>query len=253
MKNLLRTMLTWLVCIVIGPIVGVIFLVFWARGMIWIEGYWKTFWAILRGRLLIVSNHPVMQDPLVYVGLWWWACILYPPKFLIWNLPGRNYFDDLLGKVSRDKWKHFPKWIYPIIHCIPVDRGGENLMEVIRKSNQVISAKRTLLVFGETRRTGSRDRNDPGAEIEFTYSKDGSRQIQPCTAAVIKTSTKKKARFITAWISVPFWKENPDFGFKTWWKGRHLVTVTFSDSYVPDPKLKSPQLLKQTQQRVLET
>jgi len=185
--------------------------------------------------------------------MWWWACMLFPRRFLIWNLPGKNYFDDILTKISRGRYTKFPLWLYPIMHCVPVDRGGGNLREVIKQSNKVITAGHTLVVFGETRRTGSKDRNNPTADIVLISNEDGSRQVQPFTATVIITTANKNARFVDAWLDVPFWKENPGFSFRTWWTGRHVVTVTFGDSYSPDKKLSGAELQAVVQKRVLST
>jgi 1-acyl-sn-glycerol-3-phosphate acyltransferase len=251
MQNTGRNILAWLVICIVGPIAGLIFLLFKCRGLIKIEGYWATFWDILEGNLVIISNHPTMRDPLVYVGMWWWACIIFPRKFLVWNLPGKNYFDDVLSSLTRGTWTNFPEWIYPIIHCIQVDRSGGNNKDVIRKANQVVTNGHTLIIFGETRRTGSQDRNNPEAEIIFNYNKDGSRQIQPFTAAVIKTTANKGARFIVAWKNYDNWRIDPGFGLKTWWKDKHQVTINFGRSYYPDKTLKAAELLLDTQQRVL--
>jgi len=169
----------------------------------------------------------------------------------VWNLPGTNYFDDMLSKLTRGIWTKFPQWIYPIIHCIPVDRTGENHKEVIKKANQVVMNGRTLIIFGETRRTGSRDRNDPDAEIVFIYNPDASRQMQPFSAAVIKTTAKKNARFIVAWIDYSNWRNDPGFGLKAWWKGKHQITISFGKSYHPDTNLSLAKLLLNTQQQVL--
>jgi hypothetical protein len=145
MQNTGRNILAWLVICIVGPIAGLIFLLFKCRGLIKIEGYWATFWDILEGNLVIISNHPTMRDPLVYVGMWWWACIIFPRKFLVWNLPGKNYFDDVLSSLTRGIWTNFPEWIYPIIHCIQVDRSGGNNKDVIRKANQVVTNGHTLI------------------------------------------------------------------------------------------------------------
>jgi 1-acyl-sn-glycerol-3-phosphate acyltransferase len=185
--------------------------------------------------------------------MFWPACIFFPRKFLLWNLPGKNYFDDILKKIPGKQSRHLPQWIYQIIHCIPVDRDGENRKEVLKKATCVLEEGFTLVIFGEMGRTGSKPRNQPDAAVEFVYSDNGQRQVRPFTAALIKLAANEETDFITAWTKVLFWKESPGFGLKTWLQGRHCVTITFSDSYKPDLNLRGSDLKADTQKRVLHT
>jgi hypothetical protein len=253
MQNLIRDIVTWLVICIVGIIAGPLFWLFVLLGLIRVQNYWSTFWAIKRGNLEIVSNHPFMWDPLLFIAMWWPWCLFFPRRFLLWNLPGWNYFDDILMSLTKGRWVKFPEWIYPIIHCVPVDRDGVNFKEVLRKAKQVLKEGRTLVIFAEMGRTGSKPRNQPDTDVEFVYSDDGQRQVRPFTAAVTKFAANEETCFITVWAEVSFWKESPGFGLRTWLQGRHCVTITFSDSYKPDLNLRGSDLKADTQKRVLHT
>jgi len=254
MQKLCRALGTYLVIWVVGLTAGTVFWLFVALRLIKIEGYWKTWWAIYQGNHALLSNHPTMRDPLFFVLMWWPWCILLPHKFFIWSLPGKNYFRDFMLKCfGKENGREFPEWMYPIFHCVPVERDGSNWREVLRETKSWLKLGRTFVIFGERGRTGSRPRSADAPEVVFIYSEDGSRKIRTIEAALIKAAANAGASFSTVWIDMPFWEEDDSFGLRTWLREWHQVTITFSDSYLPDPELKADALNTDVAQRILTT
>jgi|GEM_PF-4901161 len=266
MQRLFRAIGTWLIICIVGLTAGTIFWLLVLFGRIKIKGYWKTWRAILRGNHVILSNHPSMRDPFLLILMWWpWALIL-PHKFFIWNLPGKNYFGDLMEflsevrfigaiikRLSGENWHVFPEWAYVMIHSVPVMRDKSNARDVLRETKSWLKRRRTFVIFGETGRTGSKPWGPNAPPVEFVYSNDDNRKIRQIDAALIKAAAGVGAAATTVWIDMPFWEEDPSFGLGTWLRNGHIVTITLSDSFKLDKAMKAAAMNVEIGHRILAT
>lgn len=241
MQTFFRAIGTYLIICIVGLIFGTIFWLFVAVRLIKIKGYKKTWWAIYRGNHIIISNHPSMRDPLLMILMWWPWCLIMPHRFFLWNLPGKNYFEDICS--------YFPEWIYELIHCIPVDRTGLNWREVIASTKSKLKRKQTVIIFFEEGRTNSTPRKKSKSNKPFLFNADGTRKIRTPESALIKVAAGVEATCNGAWIEL---KIGPGFGLISWVKHWDCVTISFGDIYTPDRHHKATMLNAEAANKVLD-
>jgi 1-acyl-sn-glycerol-3-phosphate acyltransferase len=189
---------TWLLGVVLSGyavawtfglfVLGPVFLFFLLTGRVRVRGYWNLIGAILKGRVMILTNHPTVVVETFGMGAILFPWFLFFPQFFLWQMPDKRLLDG---------W-HIPNWMRTALRCILVDRstkleGGGPAFEAIR----ILRAGGVIVAFPEGGRTfGSANRHKMPLERR-------GRQMQE-----IKSSLTRVAHVANAWI-LPGWIEVP--------------------------------------------
>jgi len=108
-------------------------------------------------KVLVISNHPSLLEPVLLPLLFFRQYIFHPFRSTPWNVPDKaNYFD---------KWY----WSWAKVRLIPVDRTDmKKAVEALRKIEQVLKAGHSAIIFPEGGRTSSGEEHftsKKGAEL----------------------------------------------------------------------------------------
>lgn len=133
-----------------------------------------------RRRIIVVSNHPSLLEPLLLPALFFRQYLIHPLKYGPWSTPDRkNYYD---------RWY----WFGARSRLIPIDRknrgrGGRTLLRM----KKVLDDRGIIIFFAEEGRTFKGQ--------EFLYSKKGKR-IRRITRAVAWLALKTGASILPVWV-----------------------------------------------------
>ena len=140
MSKLLNVMVFILFTYPVGMLMGMNFWLLRFFGILKVRG-WQNF-PKQKGKILVVSNHPSLVEPLLLVGLFFHQYALRPFRCGPWTLADRrNYYDN---------WKYF--LMRP--RLIPVDRtlfAGDSGSLVTAK--HVLGSGANIIIFPEGGRT----------------------------------------------------------------------------------------------------
>jgi len=171
--------------VVVGPLV----LFFLATGRIRIKGYWNLVRAALRGRVIILLNHPTLFFETFVIGGLLFPWYLIFPQCFVWSLPDKRLLDD---------WK-MPAWIRVLLRCIQLDRsrriangrGGVDTAEVLKMGWVVVGHPEMGRTLGEANRH------------RVPLQHDG-RVMQKIASKLTLVADKAEAAILPGWVDVPY-------------------------------------------------
>lgn len=152
-----------------------------------IKGYWNLVAAVLKGRTMILMNHPSLfyETILIVAVLFPWY--LFFPRAFIWSLPDRRLLD---------QWGMKP-WMRVLLRCIELDRsdrivnghGGVNATEVLKIGWVVAGHPEAGRTFGDANR-----KREPLSH--------GYRQMQKIESKLTLVAYKSGAQILAGWVEV---------------------------------------------------
>jgi 1-acyl-sn-glycerol-3-phosphate acyltransferase len=150
-------------------------------GRIRVEGYWRTWRLLMKGNVLIVSNHPSLLEAFALPSLFWvWQ--FWRPRCFPWNIADTQ----LLGKYGR--------WLYPALRCIPVDRrelnGGPSRKAALKSVREILKRNGSLIIYPEEGRTCKGE--------SFIYL--GNDRVRTCNPNAINLARTARATVIPVWV-----------------------------------------------------
>lgn len=193
----------WTLTYPFGVLIGIMFYALRLFGILRVEKLER--FPYLQKKLIVVSNHPSLWEPILLVGLFFKQFVFHPVRFSPWSTPDKgNYFD---------KWY----WFFVRPRFIPVPRGKvraemRSLIKIIR----VLRNGGSVIFFPEGGRTHK--------GVEFFHSRNGKR-IRKLRTGVGDIIAKTGATVVPIWVDGT---ENvlPNNGamFPRLWK-RHSIKV----------------------------
>lgn len=140
MKTLIDKLIFLFCTYPIGIAIGLGFWFFRFLGIIKVTG-WENFpkW---QGRVILVSNHPTLWEPIGLVGLFFPQYLFRPFKYGPWNMSDRtNYYNNPMFRLTRPR-------------LISVDRKDEvQAGRAVVKAKKVLDADGVIIIFPEGGRT----------------------------------------------------------------------------------------------------
>lgn len=185
MKSIPRMLYAYLFAYTAGLLFFVWNSIWFLTGKLKVVGYGKFLEAVLRGRVIIVSNHPTILESVFLSTL---LVPLFPvlaPCLWPFSLPDHRLLPERL------------RWLYPLIRCITVHRAD------VRHSVRGLSKIRDLLMDGEVvviHPEGGRTwKRDVGETDDFvTY---GTRRLRPIrTTHVAKLALQTNALILPIYV-----------------------------------------------------
>ncbi|HEY5037928.1 MAG TPA: lysophospholipid acyltransferase family protein [bacterium] len=163
----------------VGLVIGIGFWLLRLVGVLKVKG-WGNFphW---RQRVLVVSNHPSLVEPILLTGLFFHQYVLRPFKYGPWTLADRrNYYDR-----------------YPILRSklIPVDRTRAGDPGSLVAAKQVLESGGNLIVFPEGGRTFK--------GTSFLESRSG-RKMRPLKEGFAFLAVETNAVLLPLWFEGSF-------------------------------------------------
>lgn len=162
-----------------GVLLGILFCLLRMTGRVKIKN-WSKF-PKKPQKLILVSNHPSLWEPLLVVALFFRDYFFKPNKYAPWSTP--------------DKGNYYDKWYWGIFKSrfIPVPRGNRrDEVKTYYLMKGVLESDENLVLFGEGGRTykGS----------EFIYSPSGKYKIRPLKSVIAKLACQTGATICPVWI-----------------------------------------------------
>ncbi|MCE9541551.1 hypothetical protein K8R03_03265 [Candidatus Kaiserbacteria bacterium] len=203
---------------VLGPLLTFFFL----TGRMRVVGYGNLIRAALRGRLLILMNHPTLLFETFGIGALLLPLFLFVPWCFIWSTPDKRLLD---------QWK-LPRWVRTMLRCLPIDRS--DTMTGVRST---FAMKRVLQWRGVVVAHPERGRTFGEANRRREPIVRSGRAMQKIASSLTEVAHLADARILPGWVEVPFSKEPVSiltslrrmFGRKN----RRYWPVTYSFSRVP--------------------
>lgn len=159
---------------------------FWyITGKFRVVGYGRYFEAMLRGRIIIVSNHPTILESMFLSSM---LAGLFPVVIpFVWpfSLPDYRLLPEKL------------RWLYPLIRCITVHRADvRHSVRGLGKARELLLEGEVLVVHPEGGRTWKRDEGEP---LDFvTY---GARRLRPIRSThVAKLALQTDALILPVYV-----------------------------------------------------
>ncbi len=140
MKKVVNTVVFLLFTYPAGLCIGVVFEFLWGSGILEVRG-WENF-PKQKGKILLISNHPSLVEPVLLIGVFFHQYVLRPFKYGPWTLADRkNYYDN---------WKFF--LMRP--RLIPVDRTKDKGdVRSLVAAKHILEGGANILIFPEGGRT----------------------------------------------------------------------------------------------------
>jgi len=134
-----------------------------------------------KGRLVVVSNHPSLLEPIIIPLLFYKEYLRHPFKLRPFSTPDKtNYYD---------KWYWY--WLLRLT-AIPIDRGNRRSeVKAFRQMIDVINNKGIIIIFPEGGRTG-KGKN-------FYYSEKG-KKIRPLKQGIASLVSRTGSLVLFVWI-----------------------------------------------------
>lgn len=173
-----------------GLILGLTFMFFILTGRIRIHGYWNLIRAALKGRTMILTNHPTLFFETFGMGALLFPWFLIVPWCFVWSMPDKRLLD---------KWK-LPGWVRTALRCIEVNRlkrisagrGGVKAREILHMHGIIVGHPEQGRTFGE-----ANARKSPLVR--------GNRQMQKIDASLLtQIACEAKASILPGWVEVPY-------------------------------------------------
>ncbi len=171
-----------------GLILGLTFMFFILTGRIRIHGYWNLIRAALKGRTMILTNHPTLFFETFGMGALLFPWFLIVPWCFVWSIPDKRLLDS---------W-NMPGWLRTALRCTEVNRskrmsggrGGLKAKEVLRMRGIIVGHPEQGRTFGE-----ANARKSPLVR--------GNRQMQEIGASLLtQIAYEAKASILPGWIEV---------------------------------------------------
>jgi 1-acyl-sn-glycerol-3-phosphate acyltransferase len=181
-----------------GVLLGILFCLLKMTGRVKIKN-WSRF-PKKPERIIVVSNHPSLWEPILVVTLFFRDYLFNPNKYAPWSTPDkRNYYD---------------RWYWKVFKCrfIPVPRGNaREELKTYLLMKKVLEDRENLILFGEGGRTYK------GNEMIFSRSK--KHKIRPLKPIIAKLACQTGATIIPVWTEgtenvLP----NREFFKPLWWQ-----------------------------------
>ena len=179
MKKLWEKLIFISVSLPIGYLLGIIFRILCLFRIIKVS-HWERF-PHFKGRLVLVSNHPSLLEPILLPALFFWEYLFHPFKLAPWSTPDKqNYYD---------KWYWF--WLRP--RAIPIERrdpGGK--ARALVKMIRVLKKGGIIILFPEGGRTFKGER--------FHFSKKENKKIRDFEGGIGWIVAKTGATVLPVWV-----------------------------------------------------
>ncbi|MFA4872014.1 MAG: lysophospholipid acyltransferase family protein [Patescibacteria group bacterium] len=162
----------------LGIILGVIFHILRILKVISVL-HWGRFphW---QRKIILVSNHPSLLEPVLLPLLFFREYLFYPLKFVPWSTPDQKNF--------YDPWYWF--WLRP--RMIPIDRSSERKeLQSLFQMKRILNSGGIIILFAEGGRTYLGE--------SFLYSQKGKR-IRILKGGLGWLVLKTKATVLPVWI-----------------------------------------------------
>lgn len=175
-------LLGYLAAWIFGLLLSLLFLLFILLRRVRIEGYWRLVGAVLRGRVMILMNHPTVFFETFGIGA------LVFPWCLVWSTPDKHLLD---------KWG-IPGWVRIVFRCIQLDRtkrrsgaeGATSMERVLFWRGVVVAHPERGRTFGEANRH----------KVPLVR---GNRRMQKIESSLTRVAHEAKASILVGWVQVP--------------------------------------------------
>ncbi|MBV9159799.1 MAG: hypothetical protein JO019_04355 [Candidatus Kaiserbacteria bacterium] len=158
-----------------------------------VRGYWRLVGEALRGKLLILTNHPTVFVETFLLGALLFPWFLVCPWAFVWTMPDKRLLD---------LW-NMPGWMRVMLRCIVVDRrsrvkGGRGLLI----AGQIVRARFVVVGNPEQGRTfGEANKN----KIPLVRN---DREMQVIEQSLLtQLAYETGARILPGYIEVPYARE----------------------------------------------
>lgn len=174
-------------------VLGPMFLFFVVTGRVKIVGYWNLVRTVLKGRVLIATNHPTVVAETFGMGALLFPWYLLFPQCFVWSMPDVKLLD---------AWR-IPGWIRVALRCVVVDRAKTSAnISAALKAVRVLRAGGVVVAFPEGGRTfGNANRN----RIPLEYK---GRYMQEIKSALTHVAHGADAWILPGWVNAPHSDEN---------------------------------------------
>lgn len=159
-------------------------------------------------KLILVSNHPSLFEPLLLPLLFLWGYIFYPNTFAPWSIPDYgNYFRNIL-------------YFWVKVRSIPVDRGNaRGEMRALFKMKEILEEGGIIILFPEGGRTFK------GKKFHFSKKGERIRELKKGIAWLVLNTTD--VAVLPVWVKgtddvLPNNKKIPLLRF---WKKRITIKI----------------------------
>jgi 1-acyl-sn-glycerol-3-phosphate acyltransferase len=168
----------------LGILIGIIFWLFRFLGIAKVRG-WENFpkW---QGRVVVVSNHPSLLDPIILIGLFFPQYLVRPFKYGPWNMAEKSNYGNLLFWLMRPR----------LILIKRGDRRSE--LKGLISAKNALNAGGVMFLFPEGGRTSSAK---PGEVLLASAAGQKIRRFKPGCAWLAKE---------TGALVLPLWVQGTD-------------------------------------------
>lgn len=177
-NRFLNGMIFWIFTYPFGILLGIMFHTLRFLGIVRVENLER--FPYFQKKMIVVSNHPSLWEPILLVGLFFKQYLFHPVRFAPWSTPDKgNYFD---------KWY----WFFVRPRFIPVPRGKiraemRSLVKIIR----VLRFGGSVIFFPEGGRTHR------GNAFLFSQSRKSIRTLRLGIGDIV---CKSHAMVVPAWV-----------------------------------------------------
>lgn len=164
-------------------------------GRICVHGYWRLLWCALRGRLMIMPNHPTLYHETFGIAWLLFPLYLFLPWCFIFSTPDRRLLD---------RWK-MPEKRRDQLRCIQLDRSDAHAGATgFRKMRRVLDWRGIIVAHGEEgRTTGDANRN------KTPIVRNGI-AMQKISSKLTRVAHESRATILPCKVVVPGFEELPD-------------------------------------------
>lgn len=180
LKKVKSVLLLWLVAYPLWLVSVFCFLIFLLFGFVRIHN-WKLmqFWP---KRLIIISNHPSMWEPVLLNYLFLLRSFVLPFKFIPYSTPDLSNYNKWYWELVKERFIFVPR------------HKPEVIRSAFRRMAQLLKKGKILIIFPEGGRTATNKENN------WHYSKLGHR-LRPLKEGAAKLALETDSEILIVWVN----------------------------------------------------
>jgi len=178
-EKIVDLIVLFLAVYIVGTLVAILFYLFRLIGRIRVLHQER--FPHYQGKLIVVSNHLSLLEPILLPALFFKEFFFHPIRFSPWSTPDKkNYYD---------RWYWF--WLRP--RAVPIQRaGGREILKALFRLKKILNSGGIVILFPEGGRTFK--------GTEFFYSEKGER-IRTLKEGVGWLALKTGALVLPIWVN----------------------------------------------------